>query len=146
MKSLSLFSGCLGLDLGLEQAGISAAAYVDKDPVCRETIRLNRPGVPVFEDVFDPRLPQFAKEQRINVIVGGPPCQSYSTMGRRRFLRDPRGRAVLGFLALVRAVEPQYFILEHGYPVVAGRPQGWYSDPAAQPLVAPLAGRGRPRR
>src|SRR6266487_3431269 len=50
MTSVSLFSGCLGLDLGLEQAGIRTAVCVENDPACQRTIALNRPGIPIYQD------------------------------------------------------------------------------------------------
>jgi DNA (cytosine-5)-methyltransferase 1 len=48
-KAISLFSGGMGLDLGLEKAGIDVRLCLDFDKFCCETIRKNRPNVPVLE-------------------------------------------------------------------------------------------------
>ena len=113
MRSLSLFSGCMGLDLGLELSGIETVAYVDKDPACRATIRLNRPDAVIFEDVFDPAVVAFARRKRVDLITGGPPCQSFSVAGRRRFLDDERGKAMLGFVSVVEQVRSPFFLMEN---------------------------------
>ena len=113
LKSLSLFSGCMGMDLGMELSGIEAIAFVDKDPACIETITQNRPNAIIFDDVFSNEMIAFAKKHRIDLVVGGPPCQSFSTIGKRRFLKDDRGRAMLGFVSVVKAVRPSFFALEN---------------------------------
>jgi DNA (cytosine-5)-methyltransferase 1 len=113
VTSLSLFSGCLGLDLGLEYAGIRTIAYVDKDPVCRQTIQLNRPDAVCFDDVFDPAVITYAQRRDVDIIVGGPPCQSFSTIGKRTFLKDDRGKAMLGFVRTIEQVRPKVFAMEN---------------------------------
>ncbi len=113
MKSLSIFSGCMGLDLGLEKAGIKPLAYVDLDSACRATIRANRPNAKIFEDVFAQDVLDFASDADIDVVVGGPPCQSFSTIGKRAFLSDDRGKALLGFIDIIRVAQPEFFILEN---------------------------------
>ncbi len=112
-RSLSLFSGCMGMDLGLEMAGIKTVVYVDRDPVCRETIRRHHPRAKIFDDVFSEEMRQFVQGQRIDVVVGGPPCQTFSTIGKRQFLNDERGKALLGFVEVVELVKPRFFILEN---------------------------------
>ena len=109
ITSLSLFSGCLGFDLGLEKAGIKAIAYVDKDVNCRSTIAANRPNIPIFEDVFDKKLYKL----KADVVVGGPPCQSFSTIGKRLSLEDERGKAIFGFIEVVKHINPKMFVLEN---------------------------------
>lgn len=113
VKSLSVFSGCLGLDLGLERAGIEAVAYVDFDKACQDTIRANCPGKKIFGNIFDNDVLLFAKNAAVDVIAGGPPCQSFSTIGRRCFLDDDRGKAMLAFVRLIEGVRPKYFVLEN---------------------------------
>ena len=124
LRSLSLFSGCLGLDLGMEMSGIRTVAYVDKDPVCRRTIAHNRPNVPVFDDVFSMTMRSFAKKAKVDVVVGGPPCQSFSTIGRRRFLEDPRGQAVLGFVEVIEFLQPSFFVMENVQGIISAKHGG----------------------
>jgi len=119
LRSLSLFSGCQGLDLGMEKKGIKACAFVDSDSTCRETIRINCPRAIIFKDVFDSEVLNFARNTQIDVVVGGPPCQSFSTIGKRDFLHDPRGKALLGFIAVVKAACPEYFVLENVQGIIS---------------------------
>ncbi len=113
MKALSLFSGCLGFDFGMELADIETIAYVERDKHCQQTIQANRPSLPVFDDVFSPDLFRFVKKEKPELIFGGPPCQPFSTIGKRRFFEDERGCAMRGFFDIVKIGRPSYFILEN---------------------------------
>jgi DNA (cytosine-5)-methyltransferase 1 len=111
MKSISLFSGAGGLDLGLEAADISTAMFVEADKDCRETLALNHPDVPVWPDVFSLKAADVrALVGSIDVIAGGPPCQSFSNAG----LRDGAGQLFLAeYVRLVRELSPEFFVLEN---------------------------------
>ncbi len=115
LSSVSLFSGCLGLDLGFEQAGITAAAFVEKDAICQQTIRLNRPGIPLYDDIFTITGKQLLADlgRAPDVVVGGPPCQSFSTIGKRGALQDTRGLALLEYIRLVGELQPRCFVMEN---------------------------------
>jgi DNA (cytosine-5)-methyltransferase 1 len=102
-KYLSLFSGAGGLDPVLEQAGLKPAIFVDVDSQCCETLRINRPCVPVLHgDLVD--LSTEAILSRANIcgeevfaVVGGPPCQPFSTGGKRLTVQDKRGNRFISF-------------------------------------------------
>lgn len=115
LSSVSLFSGCLGLDLGFELAGITAAAFVEKDAVCQQTIRLNRPGIRLYDDIFAVTGGMLLQElgRAPDVVVGGPPCQSFSTIGKRGSMKDTRGLALLEYVRLVGELQPRYFVMEN---------------------------------
>lgn len=119
MKSLSLFSGCLGLDLGLEQAGIHPIAYVENNATCQKSILANRPKALIFDDIFSDNLRGYALQHKPDVIVGGPPCQSFSTIGKRAFLNDPRGQCLLRFVQLVQSIRPSFFVMENVQGIVS---------------------------
>ena len=114
---VSLFSGCMGLDLGLEQAGFKPLFANELDAACRETIRLNRPVLPVYDGSVagltggDVRRVLAGRE--IDVLAGGPPCQSFSVYGNRRGATDRRGRMVFEFLRLVFELRPKAFLMEN---------------------------------
>src|ERR1039458_2599292 len=82
-KSISLFSGAMGLDLGLERAGFSCVVCNELDPLAVETIRLNRPSLPVIAgSVEHVSLETLSREAGFNVkgidlLAGGPPCQAF---------------------------------------------------------------------
>lgn len=121
-KVLSLFSGAMGLDLGLEKSGrFEVIACVEKEPAFCDTIRANTKDrdVAVFEgDIcdLDPAKVMDSlgiKEGQLDLLVGGPPCQSFSTAGRRRTTQDPRGTLLWQFLRLVDAIRPRFFLMEN---------------------------------
>jgi len=119
-KTISLFSGALGLDLGLE----STCRFEVLACVC-DTIRTNqRAGrlskrLTVFEgDIsnIDPAKVLAAcgvKPGELDLLVGGPPCQSFSTAGRRQATQDPRGTLLWQFLRFVEHMQPRFFLMEN---------------------------------
>lgn len=118
-KALSLFTGAMGLDLGLEQAGFEVVACIENDKHCVNTIKLNRPDVIAYPDdinLVDPLnvLKDIGlKPGELDLVVGGPPCQPFSTAGKRRSFNDFRGNVIVRFLDYVKAIKPKYFILEN---------------------------------
>lgn len=116
---ISLFSGAMGLDMGLEKAGFSVAVAVECNKYAIETIRKNRPDLPVIqqriEDVTTEEILQAAglKPGEPVVVSGGPSCQTFSTAGKRSSLSDPRGNLFKHFLRVVREAMPRFFIMEN---------------------------------
>tara|TARA_B100000963_G_scaffold76107_1_gene64237 strand:- start:508 stop:750 length:243 start_codon:yes stop_codon:yes gene_type:complete len=80
MKCLSSFSGSLGLDTGLEIAGITQLLFCENDKNAADSIRLNKPDVPIIEDIlsFDSKnireISGLKGSDSVDLIVGGPPC------------------------------------------------------------------------
>lgn len=114
----SFFSGAMGLDLGLEQAGLTPTLVNDTDKNCIATIRLNRPELQVMpESITNLTAKKLYKlrnfDGEVHMIVGGPPCQSFCSGGKRTSLADPRGNLIYEYLRIVREVKPRYFILEN---------------------------------
>ncbi len=118
-KVLSCFSGAFGLDLGLERAGFEViwANEIEEDFV--NTIRLNRPATTIVQadmKTLDPAVVMKRLRLRpgqLDVMAGGPPCQSFSTAGRRLSINDARGNLMLQYIHWVNVFRPQYFILEN---------------------------------
>lgn len=114
----SFFSGAMGLDLGLEQAGLGATLVNDVNPVFCRTIRANRPDLDVLETDVSQLDASALRCRRqfdgdVHLMVGGPPCQSFSSGGKRAALSDPRGNLIYEYLRLISEVRPKYFILEN---------------------------------
>ena len=119
---VSLFSGAMGLDLGLEKAGLSVAVSQDYDKWCVETIRKNG-HVAVGGDIRaliekDPECnfllePAGLQVGDIFAVVGGPPCQSFSTAGKRMGVEDDRGTLYHQFLHVVETLAPRFFVMEN---------------------------------
>jgi DNA (cytosine-5)-methyltransferase 1 len=115
---ISLFSGAMGLDLGLEQAGIQTSLAVEIDEVCCATMRKNRPKLDVWEidaTKLDGKalLTRLGNPKEVFLMVGGPPCQSFCSGGKRAGLSDPRGNLIYVYLKLLQEIRPHYFVLEN---------------------------------
>lgn len=117
-KAISLFSGALGLDIGIEQAGFDICVVVDNDKFACETARINTKMHVLEKDinfVSGMELLDIAKLKNgeVDLLFGGPPCQAFSTAGARRSMEDFRGNVIINFLRLVEEIEPKTFILEN---------------------------------
>lgn len=108
----------MGLDLGLEAAGIFPTLLNEIDEACCETIRANRPNVHVVDSTIADITGESLRRARrftgdVELMVGGPPCQSFSPGGKRAALSDPRGNLIYEYLRLIGEVRPRYFVLEN---------------------------------
>lgn len=116
---ISLFSGAMGLDLGLEAAGFEVVLAVECDAQAVATIKKNKPDLPVIhqriETVTSEQILKAAnlKKNSNFVVCGGPSCQSFSTAGQRRSLADPRGSLFHHFVRIVRETQPKFFAMEN---------------------------------
>jgi DNA (cytosine-5)-methyltransferase 1 len=119
VKALSFFSGAMGLDLGLEKAGIHCLLTCEIDKASRRTITENRPDVAMLGDIWKYSandIREFAglgKSDVIDVIVGGPPCQAFSTAGARKGFEDARGNVFLKYIDLILELGPKYAVIEN---------------------------------
>lgn len=119
MNCLSFFSGCLGLDTGLKLAGIDHLLFCEIDKFASSTIKLNNPDVPLIQNILDfdaveiRKIAGLTSEENIDLIVGGPPCQAFSTAGKRASFQDPRGNVFLHFIDIISQLKPRYFVIEN---------------------------------
>lgn len=118
-KVISLFSGAGGMDIGFHQAGFQTAVAVEMDPSCCATLRKNMPSVPVIQGdirkISSQKILSAAHLQPLEaqLVIGGPPCQSFSLAGKRMGLDDPRGGLVLEFIRIVKETLPMAFVMEN---------------------------------
>ena len=115
LKIADLFAGCGGFSLGAEQAGHNVVVAVDNDRVLTSSYPYNFPKARVLsEDVcnLDGETIRTAAGGRVDGVVGGPPCQGFSDIGRRD-PRDPRRSLVREFFRLVAEMEPPFFVMEN---------------------------------
>jgi DNA (cytosine-5)-methyltransferase 1 len=136
--AVDLFAGAGGLSLGLEQAGFDVLAAVEYDPVHAAVHEFNFPrtktvcadaGLLSADDLraavaegwrMHGHAEPFAGP--VDLIAGGPPCQGFSTIGKR-LIDDERNRLVFHFFRLVTELRPRYFLMEN----VPGMMQGGHA-------------------
>ena len=116
-QSISLFSGAMGLDIGLMQAGIDIRIGLDAEPDCVETMRANgHRGV--LEDIREISADSLLAATDLHpgepfLICGGPPCQPFSTAGKRLGINDPRGSLFMDFVRIIGEARPRFFVMEN---------------------------------
>lgn len=116
---ISLFSGAMGLDLGLEAAGLNIVVAVECNRYAAATIRRNRPDIPLIErpieDVTTAEILDKAglTEGQAFAVAGGPSCQVFSTAGSRRSLADPRSVMFTHFVRVIEEAKPAFFVMEN---------------------------------
>lgn len=117
--ALSFFSGAMGLDLGIEKSGFDIRLACEVDKFCRQTIAINKPNSALLTDINnysaqDIRIEAgLTKADDIDLIMGGPPCQAFSTAGKRKGFSDDRGNVFLKYLDLCLELKPKYFVIEN---------------------------------
>jgi DNA (cytosine-5)-methyltransferase 1 len=136
---VSLFSGAGGLDIGLERAGFHTVSMCEVEPVFAASLRANAgaikadgrrylAGARIFEaDIRDLSGRDLSGGAEVDCLVGGPPCQTFSSSGRQLSVLDPRGSLVAEFLRMVGEIRPRSFLFENVRGIVTAR------DAAAQP-------------
>ena len=114
---ISLFSGAMGLDIGLEKAGLNVVIGQDFDESCVKTMQANGHNV-LGGDIreIDPR--KLLELTGLSVgepflICGGPPCQPFSTAGKRLGINDPRGSLFMDFIRMIDYIRPRFFVMEN---------------------------------
>ena len=114
---ISLFSGAMGLDIGLIKAGFHIAVGQDSDPACAATIRAN--GHKLLDgDIRDIDAADLLEtvgmvQGEPFLVCGGPPCQPFSTAGKRLGINDPRGSLFMDFIRMLNHIRPRFFIMEN---------------------------------
>lgn len=111
LRSLDLFSGVGGMTRGLEAAGINTLAAFECDRSICESFQANFPDVEMVSgDVRD--VDFSGRRGKVELVVGGPPCQPFSVAGRQLSSLDPRD-CVPEFIRVVAQSEPQAFLMEN---------------------------------
>ncbi|MDP1979397.1 DNA cytosine methyltransferase [Undibacterium sp.] len=128
LKFIDAFAGCGGLSVGLMAAGCEGIFAIEKSPLAFATLKHNLinngdfnftwpkwlpPQAMTCEDLiatYDNKVGELAGQ--VDLIVGGPPCQGFSTAGKRN-PADPRNKMTEQYLALVGLVKPRFIVIEN---------------------------------
>jgi DNA (cytosine-5)-methyltransferase 1 len=123
---ISTFAGCGGSSLGYKLAGFHELLAVEWEQNAVDTFRLNFPDVPVFHGDIAKlsvdeclRLAGGIKSGELDVFDGSPPCQGFSTAGKRKF-DDPRNSLFKEFARLLEGLQPKVFVMENVTGMVKG--------------------------
>ena len=133
-KYVSLFSGAGGLDIGLERAGLNAISLCEIEKSFCASLKENAgwkhvDGKSYFEgslilncDVRELSVSDLvAKDETVDLVVGGPPCQAFSSSGKQLSVLDPRGALVHEFVRVISEIKPKVFLFENVRGLVTAR-------------------------
>jgi len=112
IRTVDLFSGCGGMSLGFQNAGFEILAAFDNWKPAVEVYKENFEH-PIYDfDLSTTKSKEFINQLKPNLIIGGPPCQDFSSAGKRD---DTLGRAdlTISYAEIVSFVKPQFFVMEN---------------------------------
>lgn len=109
---IEVCSGCGGLSSGFMDAGFTPILLNEIDKTFCETLKKNHVGVNVVNsDMLNLGLKQY--DGKVDVLMGGVPCQAFSQAGERKGLEDPRGQLIVEFNRLVNECNPKILLVEN---------------------------------
>ena len=138
-KVVSLFSGCGGLDLGFKQSGYDIIWANDILKDACETYRHN-----IGDHIVCGDITKIDKSiiPKADIVIGGPPCQSFSLVGKRN-PEDDRSNLVWSYLEVLQRVKPKVFILENVTGILSAKNSIRYIPPAI-PMIHQLSSTSSP--
>lgn len=116
---MDLFAGAGGMSLGFDNAGFKNLLAVEFNKGFAETYKKNFPRhnliVDDIKNVTEQQIYDIIKNEKVDVIIGGPPCQGFSIAGNigRNFIDDDRNRLFKEFVRFVKIIKPRVFVLEN---------------------------------
>jgi DNA (cytosine-5)-methyltransferase 1 len=112
IRTVDVFAGGGGLSLGFMNSGFNVVAAYDNWPAAVRFYRRNITTHPVFEaDLTSPDMVRRLEAHAPDMIIGGPPCQDFSSAGKR--CESDRANLTVLFAELVASVRPRYFVMEN---------------------------------
>ena len=119
LKYVDLFSGSGGFSLGFDNKGFQNVFSIDIEPSFCETYKHNFPNHNlIIKDICklsDKDILDHVGSKKIDVVIGGPPCQGFSMAGNigRKFVDDPRNKLYREFHRVVNVISPNFFVMEN---------------------------------
>lgn len=123
-KVMDLFSGAGGFLLGFEKEGFDIILSTDFDEDCEKVHKINRPNIPFvradIRTLSNEKIDELLNGQTVDVLIGGPPCQGFSTIGNRvssdperRTKYDPRNDLFREYIRILNHLQPKVFVMEN---------------------------------
>ena len=119
LQMVDLFCGAGGLSLGFTQEGFITALANDIEACCVDTYAHNHPETPrdhiVLGDIRElvNSIESYLRGIKVDVVVGGPPCQGFSMANRQRLIDDPRNYLYKSYVEAVNRIRPPFFVMEN---------------------------------
>lgn len=121
---VDLFSGAGGFLLGFEKKGFNIILSTDFDEDCEKVHKENRPKIPFvrqdIRELSNDEIDKLLKGKEVDVLIGGPPCQGFSTIGNRvssdperRTKYDPRNDLFREYIRILNHLQPKVFVMEN---------------------------------
>jgi len=117
-RTVDFFCGAGGLSLGFSQEGFQIDLANDYEDVCIETFRYNHPEVAndrvILGDIRDivNHIEDYL-DKDIDVVIGGPPCQGFSSANQQRIIDDPRNELYKYYIKAVEKIVPKFVVMEN---------------------------------
>lgn len=115
---VDFFAGAGGLSCGFIQAGFKVSFANDFEDVCVRTYRFNHPELPAdkvlkgdIRKIVD-HIDEYVKEP-VDMVVGGPPCQGFSSANQQRIIDDPRNELYKYFIKAIKTLLPKFVVMEN---------------------------------
>jgi DNA (cytosine-5)-methyltransferase 1 len=110
---IEVCAGAGGLSKGFIDAGFHGLLLNDTDKYCIETLKMNHSELNIIKgSMVDLDLEKY-KDQKIDVLMGGVPCQSFSQAGKREGVKDDRGQLIFHFIKMISILNPNVFVIEN---------------------------------
>ena len=124
LTAIDLFCGAGGLHLGFEKSGYDIKLCIDNNDLVERTHRRNFPNIPIINgyirEVTADQIREYLGKDSLDVVIGGPPCQGFSTIGHRassdpekRYAHDARNELVLVYANLIKELRPKFIVMEN---------------------------------
>ena len=138
MKAVDLFCGCGGLSLGAHMAGFRSVLAVDIDETLSSSFSTNFPqtkleNLNLLDADLRPKVQDLCKT-RLSAVLGGPPCQGFSSIGGRN-PADPRNQLIKAYFRHVSELRPKFFVMENVPGILQGQ-----SRPILDDAISSLEG------
>lgn len=132
-RILDLFSGAGGMSYGMEKnEHFVTEVALDFNDKALQTFKYNMPYTnTICGDITDENVKNqvidLCKKRKVNMIIGGPPCQGFSLKGKKLGLEDPRNYLFKEYLSFVEILQPEVFVIEN-VKALLSTSAGWFKD------------------
>lgn len=132
-RILDLFSGAGGMSYGMEQnEHFTTEIALDFNEKALQTFKYNMPSTEtICGDITDEKTKakviELCRNRKVNMIIGGPPCQGFSLKGKKLGLEDPRNYLFKEYLHFVEILKPEVFVIEN-VKALLSTSAGWFKE------------------